>query len=115
MQTQPRCGSVPHMGEGPISDLPELIEMAERRLGRVGTFLGGLVLLTMMLVVLVWGATFIWANAGVPVCRALHRCLPPPTPTPKAAPPAPAPPSGNTIKVNARCAIVDGHHNQNSC
>jgi hypothetical protein len=57
------------MAEGPIPDIPKLIEMAEARLGRLGWLLVRAVLFILMLVILVWGAEFIYRHALEPFRR----------------------------------------------
>ena len=87
-------------GGDPISNLPELIEMAEKRLGRVGSALVKIVLLVLLLVVLVWGIGFIWTNGIQPVWRASTHGAPALTNLPSLPiNPVPPPSSNATTQV----------------
>jgi len=61
--------------------LSELIEMAEKRLGLVGTWLVRVLLIVLLLVGIVWGGNYVVATAILPLAEWVKHELSPPKPT----------------------------------
>ena len=66
------------MGEGPVSDIPKLIEMVEARFGKVGSAIASLILLVLAVAILIWGCEFIFTHAVRPIFQTLAQWVIPP-------------------------------------